>query len=45
MLVGNAAQIVGALVLFAILGKATDSLVVLLTRRLVCWQDSFVPQG
>ena len=34
-----------ALALFAILGKATDSLVVLLTRRLVRWQDSFVPQG
>ena len=44
-MVGNAAQIVGALVLFAVLGKATDSLVVLLTRRLVRWQDSFVPQG
>ena len=44
-MVGNAAQIMAALVLFAILGKATDSLVVLLTRRLVRWQDSFVPQG
>ncbi|MGD9507942.1 MAG: ABC transporter permease [Geminicoccaceae bacterium] len=44
-MVGNAAQIMAALVLFAILGKATDSLVVLLTRRLVRWQDSFAPQG
>ena len=44
-MVGNAAQIMAALVLFAILGKATDSLVVLLTRRLVRWQDSFVLQG
>ncbi len=44
-MVGNAAQIMAALALFAILGKATDSLVVLLTRRLVRWQDSFVPQG
>jgi sulfonate transport system permease protein len=42
---GNAAQIVGALVLFAILGKATDSVVVLLTRRLVAWQDSFAKVG
>ena len=43
-MVGNAAQIVGALVLFAILGKATDSLVVFLTRHLVRWQDGFAPQ-
>ena len=43
-MVGNAAQILGALVLFALLGKLTDSLVVLLTRRLVRWQDGFVPQ-
>ncbi len=43
-MVGNAAQILGALILFAILGKLTDSLVVLLTRRLVRWQDGFVPQ-
>jgi sulfonate transport system permease protein len=44
-MVGNAAQILGALVLFAILGKATDSLVVFLTRRSVRWQDGFAPQG
>jgi sulfonate transport system permease protein len=43
-MVGNAAQILGALVLFAILGKLTDSLVVLLTRRMVRWQDGFAPQ-
>ena len=43
-MVGNAAQILGALVLFAILGKLTDSLVVLLTRHLVRWQDGFAPQ-
>ena len=43
-MVGNAAQILGALVLFALLGKLTDSLVVLLTRRLVRWQDGFVTQ-
>jgi sulfonate transport system permease protein len=41
-MVGNAAQILGALVLFALLGKLSDSLVVLLTRRLVAWQDGFV---
>jgi sulfonate transport system permease protein len=41
-MIGNAAQILGALVLFALLGKLTDSLVVLLTRRLVAWQDGFV---
>jgi sulfonate transport system permease protein len=43
-MVGNAAQILGALVLFAILGKLTDSLVVFLTRRSVRWQDAFAPQ-
>jgi sulfonate transport system permease protein len=43
-MVGNAAQILGALVLFAIMGKLTDSLVVLLTRHLVRWQDGFAPQ-
>lgn len=40
-MIGNAAQIMGALVLFAILGKLTDSLVTVLSRRLVDWQDSF----
>jgi sulfonate transport system permease protein len=43
-MVGNAAQILGALVLFAILGKLTDSLVVFLTRSSVRWQDAFAPQ-
>jgi sulfonate transport system permease protein len=43
-MVGNAAQILGALVLFAILGKLSDSLVVFLTRRSVRWQDAFAPQ-
>ena len=42
---GNAAQILAALVSFALLGKATDALLVLLTRRLVAWQDSFAPAG
>jgi sulfonate transport system permease protein len=44
-MVGNAAQILGALALFAVLGKATDALIVFLTRHLVRWQDSFAPQG
>ena len=44
-MVGNAAQILGALVLFAILGKVTDSCRRLLTRRLVRWQDGFAPDG
>ena len=39
---GAAAQIIGALLLFAILGKATDSLLVLSTRRLVAWQDGYL---
>ena len=38
---GNAAQILGALVLFAILGKATDSLVASLLRRRLAWRDGF----
>ncbi|MEK0083855.1 ABC transporter permease [Benzoatithermus flavus] len=42
---GNAAQILAALVLFALLGQATDALLVLLTRRLVAWQDSFAKAG
>ncbi|MFL5332807.1 MAG: ABC transporter permease [Geminicoccaceae bacterium] len=43
-MVGNAAQILGALVLFAILGKLTDSMIVFVTRRSVRWQDGFAPQ-
>lgn len=38
---GNAAIILGALLLFAALGKASDALLVACTRRLVAWQDSF----
>jgi sulfonate transport system permease protein len=44
-MVGNAAQILAALVLFAVLGKATDGAVVFLTRRLVSWQDAFGGAG
>ena len=42
---GNAAQILGALLLFAILGKLTDGLLVLSTRRLVAWQDGYLQAG
>ena len=42
-MLGNAAQILGALVLFAILGKSTDSLLVFATRQLIAWQDGFAP--
>jgi len=37
---GNAAIILGALLLFAVLGKTSDALLVASTRRLVAWQDS-----
>jgi sulfonate transport system permease protein len=39
---GNAAQILASLVLFAILGKATDSVLAFLLRRQLAWRDSFV---
>lgn len=38
---GNAALILGCLVLFAVLGKASDALLMLFTRPLLGWQDSF----
>lgn len=38
---GNAAIILGSLLLFALLGKTSDALLVLSTRRLVAWQDTF----
>jgi sulfonate transport system permease protein len=38
---GNAALILGCLVLFAVLGKASDALLMTLTRPLLAWQDSF----
>lgn len=38
---GNAAIILGALLLFAVLGKTSDALLVASTRRLVAWQDTF----
>ncbi|MFO1039885.1 MAG: ABC transporter permease [Geminicoccaceae bacterium] len=38
---GNAAQILGALVLFAILGKGTDAALEWVIRRRLAWQDGF----
>ena len=38
---GNAAQIVASLVLFALLGKATDSVVAALLSRRLAWRDDF----
>ncbi len=40
---GNATIILGALLLFAFLGKISDALLVASTRGLVGWQDSFKP--
>lgn len=42
---GNAAIILGSLLLFAVLGKTSDALLVLSTRRLVAWQDTFKRGG
>ncbi len=38
---GHPAIIVGSLILFALVGKASDGLVALATRPLLRWQDSF----
>src|SRR3954469_19640085 len=38
---GNAAQILSSLVLFALLGKATDSAVAALLHRRLAWRDGF----
>ena len=38
---GNAAQIMGSLVLFAILGKATDAVVAAVLRHRLAWRDGF----
>jgi sulfonate transport system permease protein len=42
---GRPDQIVAALVIFASLGKATDALLVGLTRRLIAWQDTASAAG
>lgn len=38
---GNAAIVMAALILFAIMGKLTDAALVRLTRPLVAWQDGY----
>ncbi len=38
---GNPAIIIGALVLFALVGKITDALLTFIAARLLSWQDSF----
>ena len=38
---GNSAQIMGSLVLFAILGKATDAVVAAVIRHRLAWRDGF----
>jgi sulfonate transport system permease protein len=42
---GKPAQIVAAIIAFAILGKLTDWLVVAVSTPFLRWQDSFAPQG
>ncbi|MEO3434763.1 ABC transporter permease [Inquilinus sp. CAU 1745] len=38
---GRPAQIIAALILFALIGKATDALLALCERRMLRWRDSF----
>ena len=42
---GKPAQIVAAIVIFAILGKATDWLIEIATAPLLRWQDAFGRHG
>jgi sulfonate transport system permease protein len=42
---GKPAQIVAAIVIFAILGKTTDWLIEVASAPLLDWQDAFAPQG
>jgi sulfonate transport system permease protein len=42
---GKPAQIVAAILTFAVLGKLTDWLVVALSTPLLRWQDAFAPAG
>jgi sulfonate transport system permease protein len=42
---GKPAQILAAIVVFAIIGKATDWLIEVATAPLLRWQDAFSPQG
>lgn len=42
---GKPDQIIAAIITFALIGKATDSLLVATTARLVRWQDNFRREG
>ena len=42
---GRPAVIIGSLVLFAVVGKASDALLIAATRRALAWQDSFGAMG
>jgi sulfonate transport system permease protein len=42
---GKPAQIVAAIVIFAMLGKTTDWLIEIASAPLLRWQDAFAPQG
>ena len=37
--------VLASILLFAVLGKCTDALLVLLERRVLSWQDTFVPRA
>jgi sulfonate transport system permease protein len=38
---GRPAIIIGSLILFAIMGKVTDAMLVSVGRRVLSWQDDF----
>jgi sulfonate transport system permease protein len=42
---GRPALVIASLIIFAICGKATDVLLVLLGRRILAWQDTAEPAG
>jgi sulfonate transport system permease protein len=39
--IGNPSQIVGAIIVFAILGKASDGLLAAISKPFLRWQDNF----
>ena len=42
---GKPAEIVAAILAFAVLGKITDAIVVLASAPFLRWQDAFTPAG
>jgi sulfonate transport system permease protein len=42
---GKPDQIVAAIIIFAIIGKLSDGLLVLATAPLISWQDNFKREG